>query len=74
MVSDGPDLEAASPAGKDLRQRIRHSLAAQGEEHVVSAYLFGSAAAGSSHREGDVDVEIYCMYLPTMAYYCNEIC
>lgn len=59
MIPDGgPDFGAAIPPDKDLRQRIQRFLAAQGEERVVSAYLFGSVAAGSSHRESDVDVGV----------------
>jgi predicted nucleotidyltransferase len=57
-IPDVPDLGPASLAGHDLRQRIRHFLTARGEERVVSAYLFGSVAAGSSHRESDVDVGV----------------
>lgn len=52
------DLGAESPPGKDLRERIRYFLAHEGEGNLVSAYLFGSVAAGSSHRESDVDVGV----------------
>jgi predicted nucleotidyltransferase len=58
MIHDGSDPGAADPPAQDLRQRIRRFLAAQGEECVVSAYLFGSVAEGRSHRESDVDVGV----------------
>lgn len=42
----------------DPRQRIRDFLADQGGESLVSAYLFGSVAQGSIHRESDVDIGV----------------
>jgi predicted nucleotidyltransferase len=58
VIPEVPDVGAVSPAGQDLRRRIREFLTAQGEERAVSAYLFGSVATGSSHRESDVDVGV----------------
>ena len=58
MGYDGSDLGAAARSGKELRRRIGGFLAAQGKEHLVSAYLFGSVADGSNHRESDVDIGV----------------
>lgn len=58
MILESSDPGSAIPAGKALRQRIQDFLAREGEGTLVSAYLFGSVAEGSSHRESDVDVGV----------------
>jgi len=57
-TSNAPDLTAGTVAGKDLRQSIRDFLAEESEGGLASAYLFGSVASGSNHRESDVDVAV----------------
>lgn len=41
-----------------LPERLRAALAAAPVEGIVSAYLFGSHAAGRAHRESDIDVAV----------------
>jgi uncharacterized protein len=55
---NAPELTADAAAGDILRQRIRDFLAEKSEGGLVSAYLFGSVASGSNHRESDVDVAV----------------
>ena len=45
-------------AGGELPERLREALAAAPVEGIVSAYLFGSHAAGRAHRESDIDVAV----------------
>lgn len=42
----------------DAATRLARYFEAQGPEGLVSAYLFGSEARGSAHRESDVDVAL----------------
>jgi len=58
VIFGAPDPVTAGLLGRDLRQRIRDFLSAQGGGGLVSAYLFGSVAKGSTHRESDVDVGV----------------
>jgi predicted nucleotidyltransferase len=55
---NAPELTADAAAGDILRQRIRDFLAEKRERGLVSAYLFGSVASGSNHRESDVDLVV----------------
>ena len=57
-TTNAPDLTSGTVAGEDLRQNIRDFLAEEREGGLISAYLFGSVASGSSHRESDVDVAV----------------
>ncbi|HEX5761299.1 MAG TPA: nucleotidyltransferase domain-containing protein [Thermoanaerobaculia bacterium] len=54
MTSDDPQKIAD---GK-LSERLREALAQVPVQGIVSAYLFGSHAAGRSHRESDIDVAV----------------
>lgn len=45
----------------DLRQRLQRFFSAKGFA-VVSAYLFGSEAQGTAHRESDIDVGVFLDY------------
>lgn len=42
----------------DIGDRLREYFRSQSRFGVVSAYLFGSHAAGRAHRESDVDVGV----------------
>jgi predicted nucleotidyltransferase len=46
------------PSPSDVESRLASFFAAASPSGVVSAYLFGSHAAGRAHRESDVDVGV----------------
>ena len=43
---------------ESLGKRLAHTLSTANPSGVISAYLFGSHAAGRAHRESDVDVAV----------------
>ena len=43
---------------QDMAARLRHHLEVSLPPGLISAYLFGSHAAGRAHRESDVDVAV----------------
>lgn len=47
-----------------LVERLRAAMAAMPVEGIAAAYLFGSHAAGRSHRESDVDVAVLLDWTP----------
>ena len=53
---------------------MAEALAASGDPGLVSAYLFGSHAAGRAHRESDVDLGVLLDWtvFPTETSRCEE--